>query len=329
MSFLSKVRAALGRVRAQQDSVPAADSAAQKDPLLTPGQYDDRPKDERVLRDIAALEERNLHSSDPVVDPSSPLIVSMATYTPRLERVFLALESIGRGDVLPGRLVLALDQSDADRPLPETLQRLVARGLEIISLPDGLRSHKKYWGIVRTRNDHEVPLVVADDDQLYPVHWLSALARRAVEYPECVVAHRAHQIPVTSDGAIAPYRSWTPFVGRGPSFAAFPTGVSGTLFPPALLRALHERGEMFLEVAAHADDVWLHSNAVDLGIQIVQVEVASANFDFVPGTQQVGLYFENVFEDANDSQILRCYSAQALERIANDPFVGEQSSSTV
>lgn len=307
-----------------------ADSAAPFDrgPEPLPGYYDDRPKSREASTYLERLELRNTVSIDPVIDPTSKVTVSLTTHGGRIERAFLAIETIASGNALPARLVLTLGETDAATPLPATLGRLVERGLEIVIVPDRIRVHSKYWGVVSAFKTHSTPLVVADDDQLYPTNWLEGLLKASESNPQCVVANRVHRIAITQAGVIAPYLEWEPFSGTQPSFAAFGTGVSGMLLPPLLLDFLLEEGESFLSIAPNADDVWLHSRAVKAGLQTRQVSEHPANYDFVPGTQHVGLYLANVHRCENDVQIEAAYDAETVRRIREDPVV-ERPKSTM
>lgn len=274
---------------------------------------DDRPSP-RLLREIAGLRAQNLRSRAPVVDPSGDAVVTMTTHGERIRLVWVALESIARGDILPRRLILFLDEPDLARPLPSPLLRLQRRGLEILPAAPGLRVHAKYWPYVSAILHHELPLVVSDDDMVYPARWLRVLVEAHRARPELVHAFRAHEIPCL-DGALRPYREWCPASGTAPSFAHFGTGVSGQLLPVALLERLRDEGEGFLESAPTADDVWINAVAVRNGIQTAQVEAQSRNFPFVPATQATGLYRSNVAGGQNDVQLERTLAPEERERI--------------
>ncbi|MCR8671021.1 glycosyltransferase, partial [Agrococcus sp. HG114] len=280
---------------------------------------DDRPSP-RLVREIARLRLQNLASRRPVVDPDGGCVVSMTTHGARVRLAWVALESIARGERLPSRLVLFLDEPDLASPLPLPLRRLQRRGLEILPAAPGLRVHAKYWPHVVSAERHELPLVVSDDDMVYPRHWLRVLLDAHRARPWLVHAFRAHEIQC-ADGGLAPYRTWPPARGTDASFAHFGTGVSGQLLPTALLDALRRRGTAFLERAPRADDVWISAVAVQEGIRTAQVEPISQNFPFVPATQATGLYRTNVAGGENDAQLAATLGPADLERICTDARV--------
>lgn len=274
---------------------------------------DDRPS-RALLRRIARLRLQNVGSRASVVDPAGRAVVTMTTHGARTVLVWVALESIARGEELPRRLILILEEPELARPLTRPLQRLVRRGLEIMPAQPGLRVHAKYWPYVCSSDDHELPLAVSDDDMIYPKRWLRELADAHAARPALVHAFRAHRI-TCEDGALALYRTWQPATGTDASFAHFGTGVSGQILPPALLQHLRAEGEAFLDRSPHADDIWLHAVALRAGIATAQVEPESQNFPFVPATQSTGLYQANVSGGQNDAQLARALEPEDIGRI--------------
>ncbi|MGC5076971.1 hypothetical protein [Agrococcus sp. DT81.2] len=277
---------------------------------------DDRPSG-ALVREIARLRLANLTSRRAVSDPAGETVVTMTTHGERIRLVWVALESIARGERLPRRLVLFLDTPELARPLPAPLRRLQRRGLEILPAEPGLRVHAKYWPHVASTARHELPLAVGDDDMVYPRRWLRVLVDAHRARPELVHGFRVHEMQC-EDGAIRPYHLWMPASGTAPSFAHFGTGVSGQILPTALLDRLHERGTAFLERAPHADDIWINATAVGMGVRTAQVEEQARNFPFVPATQATGLYRLNVAGRENDRQLARSLEPDDVARICAD-----------
>lgn len=278
------------------------------------GHYDDRPDRPTVAR-LATLRARNLASRTSAVG-DAPAVVVMTTTAHRIAFAWAAIESIAAGSVRPRRLVLWLDDP-ALTVLPRSIERLRARGLEVRHVPPGLGVHTKWRPHVLAEARHALPMVTSDDDQLYPEDWLQGLLGAARRHPDAVIAHRAHRIAI-ADGAPAPYVTWQPVASDEPSYASFGTSVSGQLLPPALLDALRDAGEGFLQATPRQDDVWLHATAVAHGFRTAQVGSASANYPFVPGTQTTGLYWGNVFGLENDAAVAAALGPAQLERVRAD-----------
>jgi hypothetical protein len=261
----------------------------------------------------------NLVSRRSVVSPTGP-VVSLTSYSKRVRFVFLAIESIARGRVRPSRFILWLDEDDAfDRP-PASLRRLIGRGLEIRHT-ENFGPHKKYYPYVVSKRQHDVPLVLADDDLLYPIDWLSSLVEAARPHEPVVLAHRVHRVEVL-DGDFAPYNSWTRGRVPKPSARHFFTGGSGVLLPPALLDHLRERGPEFQTCAATADDVWLNYATVDCGYRVEPVlHLEESDYGQTRGIGRHSvepLYVKNVFRGGNDAQIAATYDGRVRAAVLAD-----------
>ncbi len=72
------------------------------------------------------------------------VIVTLTTFGQRLNDVYLAIESIMQGSLLPNRIILWLADDMRGKVLPVTLQKQMARGLEIEYTPD-IRSYKNCY----------------------------------------------------------------------------------------------------------------------------------------------------------------------------------------
>ena len=245
------------------------------------------------------------------------VVVNVTTFGRRAATAFYALESIARGSIRPRRMILWLDDPRLLADLPQSLRRLERRGLEIAKCPD-FGPHKKQQPYATSVDHHTRPLVVADDDILYPRTWLADLVAAARDFPEVINCHRAHLVGVDA-GGLRPYREWAPRRGTASGLRVFPTGVSGVIYPPRLLDALAAAGTAFLATAPRADDVWVHAVAVAENIPTRQIRERQAHFDAVPGTQTGTLHRRNVVEGGNDEQIAQTYGSDQVAALIADP----------
>lgn len=257
----------------------------------------------------ARLSTRNLFSRERVVSPEGP-VVSLTTHGPRLQKVFIAIEAIGRGLSKPSRLLLWLDEELRGKPLPDTLRRLQSRGLDVRYCRN-LGPHKKYYPFVESESDFVVPLVTADDDVIYPEYWLDELMAAFRARPECINCFRAQRIGVTPEGLL-PYSSWQANRGDTPSHLAFSTGVSGVVFPPRFVATLKRRRTEFESCCPRADDIWLNVMALRSGYKVRQVREAPIHFVAIMGTQRSSLNRSNVKEGGNDKQLAATYGPDDL-----------------
>lgn len=236
-------------------------------------------------------------------------VISLTSYGVRIDAVHTTIESIGRGVVRPRRIILWLDDADAlERSTPQ-LRRLQRRGLEV-RLADNLGPHTKYWPYVESTPDRSVPLVTADDDIIYPRRWLADLLEAGRTRPDTIHCYWARVVRLDDDGRFAPYGSWPSASDTAPSPANFALGVSGVLYPPRMLDALHGAGRAFETVTPKADDIWLHAIALRAGVPVAQVRDKAVHFLTVPGTQVISLRADNVAGTGNDDAIDRVYGPE-------------------
>lgn len=209
--------------------------------------------------------------------------VSLTSYGKRISSVWQAIETIGAGSVKPRRLILWLDDTAALADLPPSLRRLQARGLEIRRCND-YGPHKKYFPYVNEiwPVQPDRTLVTADDDVLYPANWLKDLL--SAHRPDQVTTFRAR---IRHDG---PYRTWPMCTTTTASDTVFATGTSGVAYPPAVLRALRNRGDEFIRVCPRADDFWLHYATIASGVPVRQVSETAALWWPVPTAFNRGLW---------------------------------------
>lgn len=266
---------------------------------------------------LAHLRLRNRLTNAPVIaagEENGKCVVSLTSHGPRIRTVYLAIESIARGKRLPTRLILWLDDDEAQRPWPATLRRLHARGLEI-RYGANIGPHAKYYHFVDSHIDVHAPLVTADDDVMYPTYWLDGLFRAHIELPGMVHCYRALQVVMCEDGSLAPYRSWPFRSSSAPSRLNFLTGVSGVIYPTAMLRCIARAGKGFVDTCPRADDVWLNVLALRNAYPVKQVLPVSLHFDTIRGTQRQALLLENHRADGNDAQIRKTYTASDLAEL--------------
>ncbi|MGO1172940.1 MAG: hypothetical protein ACTHXO_07080 [Actinomycetaceae bacterium] len=260
---------------------------------------------------------RNLVDRDEPAVGTVPAVVSMTSYGKRLRRTaYLALESIARGSVRPSRLILWVDEPDVIADPPQTLRRLMERGVEILPCEDH-GPHKKYYPYVASREEHDLPLVTADDDVIYPYRWLEQIWRVHEQHPEDIIAMRAHRVRLQGK-ILTPYLTWHPVRSTQASHRHFATGVSGVLHPPRMLEALKESGLGFVEKCPKADDIWLHWHSLRTGTRVRQVHNRPQDFREIERPWQTGLFESNGYGGANDAQINALYTPEDIAVMVAD-----------
>ncbi|WP_116766052.1 glycosyltransferase [Arthrobacter sp. H-02-3] len=260
---------------------------------------------------LAYLRGRNLLARGPLTG-SAGVVVSLTSHGDRIRTVAFGIESIARGTVRPERLILWLDSPEDIQGCPASLRRLERRGLEIRAAsndgPSTFGPHTKYYPYVSSVPRHTVPLVTADDDILYPPTWLALLVDAGERHPDTVSAHWV-SIMGTAGDTVAGYATWARARDTAVRAANFAVGVSGVLYPPAMLEELRLRGEGFLQSCPRADDIWLKWVAQRAGIPVRQIGPVPRHFPIIPGSQGQALMRTNVGENHNDHCIRGLFSA--------------------
>jgi hypothetical protein len=260
--------------------------------------------------DLRNLARRNKIEKASSIAPGGP-VVSLTTHGRRIESIYLTLESIARGSVLPSRIILWIDNPEHFKRRPVSLRRLENRGVEVL-LTENYGPHTKYYPYLESVATCDEPLVTADDDIVYPRTWLSGLVASFRNNGNVVSCYRAHVVELV-DRNVAPYLTWLPCRSSEPDVRNFATGVSGCIYPPALLAKIKAAGTKFRELCPRADDIWLHVNTIRAGFEIKQIGPWPLVFPFVPGTQADGLSISNVGLTENDFQISKTYGPGDIE----------------
>lgn len=234
------------------------------------------------------------------------LIVSIATYAPRLDSVVATLHSVARQTVKPDRVMLWLPRDGFPagmRDLPaDTLSAIDEAHVEVHWAPIDLGPHNKYFWTMRAYPNNIV--VTLDDDALYDADLLESLIQAHATWPDAVVSMRTHMIE-TEDGGFKPYAQWTleqaELVGQ-PSMRLLATGVGGVLYPPHAFdeRAFDVKG--IQRTCLYADDLWLKVMEVLAGTKVVCPEPSRA-INYVEDSQGINLCDENLGRGGNDSAL--------------------------
>ena len=218
------------------------------------------------------LSEKALHSVEKGVSTNklcdSEVIVSLTSYDRRVNDVYLAIESIMQGSILPNRIILWLSECEfKSKVLPITLQNQQKRGLDIRFCKD-IKSYKK---LVYTLNEFPNACVITiDDDLIYNFDLVENLIASHTSNPKCIWANRIHEIRFDNNKKIKSYLQWKM---RSKSDAKnkkdnFFTSGGGTLFPPHSLHDEVFNENTFMDICPTADDIWFNAMARLKGTEI-------------------------------------------------------------
>ncbi len=246
------------------------------------------------------------------------LIVSLTTFPARINKVHLTIETILRQSKKPDLIILWLSrqQFESLESLPKKLLALQRRGLIIRFVSDDLRSHKKYYYILKEYPQDD--LITIDDDLFYRSDMIECLLLKAEQHPSSIIANYAHRIKYDKDDII-PYQKWenNQTLQDCQGFDLFFGSGGGTLFRPGLIAPLVLAKDDFMNICPFADDIWLNAMCRVNDTDIVKTSYCSLLLPII--SQSPTLASSNVNDGLNDSQLRRVRNF-CLERIGMDPF---------
>ncbi|NCC53192.1 MAG: glycosyltransferase family 2 protein [Spartobacteria bacterium] len=227
------------------------------------------------------------------------LIVSLTSYRPRFSTLSGTIKSLLTQNITPDRIILWVGEDDIGA-VPDYIRRWERSGLEIRPCVDV----GPYTKIIPALEAFPGAFIVtADDDVFYRADWLKTLIENWDGRMNQIVCHRAHEVSRDAEGLPRPYETWK-FDIPGPLERAdiFPTGVGGVLYPPGSLHNDVTNARLFLELSPKADDVWLYWMGRCQGA-IYKKTPGKRLLVYAPGSQDVGLLNENLFNSENDGKI--------------------------
>ncbi len=240
-----------------------------------------------------------------------PLIVSLTSYPPRFDSVFLTIESLLNQNLRPDKIILWLAQEEvAQKPLPLSLTKLKARGLEIRIIKENIKSYKK---LIYTLAEFSHCLIVTcDDDFIYPTWFLRDLYRSYQQHPDCISAYRGWVMKWQSNQQdtqqLMPYVQWgnPNQTNKIPSDTLFPTAGAGALYPP---NTLNEKvtDRVFMQLCPFADDIWFKAMSLLNHTKVVMVKDKSIDFPNIniKNSQAQTLWQNNIHK--NDYQLRQVF----------------------
>lgn len=204
------------------------------------------------------------------------LLVSLTSYKPRLETVFLTIESLLAQTFKPDKIVLWLSATEIKAAeLPNSLVNLKARGLEIRWVDENVKSYKKLVYVAENFSDYHC--VTCDDDLMYPSWFLHDLHASYQQHPECISAYRCRAMNKIDNNQLLPYNQWLFHNSQVPSYNVFSTNGGGTWYPPnTLSKQITDR--VFMTICPSADDVWFKAMSLLNHTKTVMVKPESIDF---------------------------------------------------
>ena len=245
------------------------------------------------------------------------IIVSLTTYGKRIHDVHLTIESIMEQTLKANRIILWLDYSFTYQRLPQSLELLKERGLEIKFCED-LRSYKKLIpSLIECPND---AIITIDDDIIYNFDLIENLVFNYLADNRYIYCARYHKMKLDNKGKLLPYNQWQLMCeSEEIDILNFPTGGAGTLYPPKSLDIEVLNKNVFMDICKYADDVWFKAMAIKNGTlskKVYNKTYEGGSFISNESVQDIALWRINVEgESLNDKQIKAVFSKYDLYKL--------------
>ena len=185
-----------------------------------------------------------------------PVIASLTTYPPRIDKSWQAIETLLRQSVAPERLILVLSLEEfPSLELPKRIRGQMKRGLEVLWVDRNGRSYDK---MLPARSKFpRMTVVTFDDDKFFPRNLLRELFEASLQNPGSVVGARGWIIrKLEAEPELRFGDGWTRATQGIKGSHLFTPGGNGCLYPYNSLSHWVDDLDEALRVCPTSDDIW-------------------------------------------------------------------------
>ncbi len=252
----------------------------------------------------------------------SDVIISLTSFPLRINNVYQVIQCLLRQTVRPQKIILWLSKSQFEGVvLPTSLTNLTGEYFEIRLVEGDIRSHKKYYYVLKEYPHSWILLV--DDDLYYPTNMLESLIEYRNRKNNCIVCRYGNLMRYDAKGDPLPYSYWWPDDKIMTSYSDnsdffFGTG-GGCLIKHSLLYKDVLDINLALKLTPIADDVWINAMANLAGSS--KIKIPFGLLLEINNSNNQRLCNENVNENKNDIQI-DLINQYYEKNIGQKPFYG-------
>lgn len=170
------------------------------------------------------------------------------------------VECIFRQSFLPEKIILWLskEQFKSENEIPDSLLDRVNDRFEIKLVDGDIRSHKKYYYVLKEYPDSFIFLI--DDDIYYPSNLIENTWKAHEKAPDAVICNFGSEIKYDKDSNPLLYNQWESTYKLLKKHVFFGSG-GGTLINRSLLYRDITNIDLALQLTPIADDIWLNAMA--------------------------------------------------------------------
>lgn len=247
----------------------------------------------------------SLFSTKNLSKGNSEVIVSLTSYGKRLRFVFLTIETILQQSYPPKCIYLWLHKKDIPSGFSAwIMKKQQRRGLIVNYVDRDTRSYKKLSPVYNIPDKSFDYVVTADDDILYPYHWIEKFKEYYQQEPGYVYCYRARVISLEpTNNTLKKYSDW-PLADNKNSLGncVIPTGVSGICYPKDSISEKVIDYQAIESICPYADDIWYKMTTTLNKFESKLVVDHSTHFIPVLTGFAKGLEKVNVYNDLNSKQ---------------------------
>lgn len=200
-------------------------------------------------------------------NPAAQLVVSIASYPKRAPLLPAIFEALNQQTVVPQKWILVLSEEEwPDLKLPDYLNKLVKRGIEIVWVKNNTYAVKKLVPVIEKYPS--LAVITFDDELIYGKYVVEKLISYAKKRKGAIIGHVAKQLIQKNGELKMAYRATNDASASTPSNQIYFLGGSGTYYPPESLdskvtniQAIHDI------VPGRGSDIWFWAAAVAKGTQ--------------------------------------------------------------
>ena len=238
---------------------------------------------------------------EPLSGRNDGIVVSMASFPPRMDALPYVLHSLMRQSVRPDKILLVLSLEDFPGGLseiPDAVLEFQKYGLEIVFEEDNLYCHRKYYHAFKQYPDAIV--ITVDDDCWYHRDTIRRLCKLHDRYPGTICCNVAARIDPEH---FYEYKRWEKTSSaQAPDIMLASIGFAGVLYPPHIMPDTVFDKDGIRALSLKSDDLWLKANEVVAGIKVASTKYFKKPVT-IPGSQTVSLRSTNKgAENRNDVQ---------------------------
>ena len=230
------------------------------------------------------------------------IVVSLTSNKNRFKNLNLVLESVFNNTMKPSKIVLSLYKGDLFFLTKKLKEMIKYQIIELIVTEIDLKSHKKYFNVMKKYRDYAI--ISVDDDIVYTNDLIETLYDSYLKYPNYIHARNVHKI-ILENNKVLPYDKWLKqyTFELNPSFYLFAESGGGILFPPNILNISDENIDEIYK-CIEADSIYLKYLSRKRNIKIVWVPNK-----FLLGLEQLkdnktikeALHKKNIIEKLNNA----------------------------